>query len=129
LRELVAYGVKQRRHLDRLLACAVVGRPLGLMAPVGREILTGMAEDLGTVNPDLWTLQGALEPLHNTPFIVLPVHPRRPLVCFDDRLAPTGQDAPVHRDVRGERLPLGAPGRRDDCQSLHDRLNAGLAAE
>ena len=94
LREPVAQGVKKRRHLDGLLERAVVGRALRLVDPVCRQILTGIAEGIGAFDPDLFTLQGALQPLQDTEFIVLPVDPRRPLVLFDDRLAPTGRARP-----------------------------------
>ena len=51
----------------------IIGRPLRLLLPIGGHILAGIAKGIGAFDPDLFTLQGALEPLQDTELIVLPV--------------------------------------------------------
>jgi hypothetical protein len=90
LGELLSQRVNEGGHLQGLGEHLIIGRPLSLILPLGGHIVTRIAKCLRAFDPHLFTLEGPLEPLEDTEFIVLPVALHLVVVLFDHRVAPTG---------------------------------------
>ena len=80
----------------------ILGVPLPLLLPIGGHILAGIAKRLGPFHPDLFTLEGAFEPLQDAEFIILPIDLDMPVLGLKHRVTPTREDHAVQGHIVGQ---------------------------
>jgi hypothetical protein len=129
LGEPLPQRIKEGEDLHRLWQYLIIGRPLRLLLPIDRHILTRITERMRAFDPDLLTLERPLELLEDTELIILAVDLDRVVVLFDHRIAPTGEYDTVERHLLREVLPLRPQRLLDGGEGLNDWLKAILAPE